>query len=319
LSQSTAENASPVRRSAQVGIVLVFLAALMWSLNGALIKIVTDGGKGPNGVAIAFYRSLFAGLFLLPMARGKWRTLALDAGPSGVGWRTLVPRPVAAWCMVFFTLMTAFFVVANTMTEAGNVIVLQYTSTFWVFGLSPMILREKPRTADLWILGLAFCGVVIVFAGDARADLPGLVVALASGLFYALLTMMIRRLRNSDSAAVTVFNNLGSAVLLLPIVFFAGSLALSTRSLLLLILMGVVQFGIPYYLYTLGLARIPAYQAALITMLEPVLVPIWAFLAVGETVPKMTMIGGGVILLALVLFVNAARRAHASVIPESTI
>ncbi len=310
MSQSYSENHSSVSGSAQFGIVLVFLAALMWSLNGALIKIVSEGGNGPNGVTIAFYRSLFAGLFLLPMARGKWRTLARGAEPGRLGWRAMIPRPAAAWCVVFFTLMTAFFVVANTMTEAGNVIVLQYTSTFWVFGLSPMILKEKPRRSDLWILGLAFFGVVIVFAGDARADLAGLVVALASGLFYALLTIMIRQLRNSDSAAVTVFNNLGSALLLLPVVIFAGSLALSIRSLLLLILMGVVQFGLPYYLYTLGLARVPAYQAALITMLEPVLVPIWAFLTVGETMPRMTMIGGSVIFLALVLFVNAARRAQ---------
>ena len=71
--------------------------------------------------------------------------------------------------------------------------------------------------------------------------------------------------------------------------------------------MGVVQFGIPYYLFTLGLARVPAYQASLITLLEPILVPIWTYVAVGETVPATTAVGGGVILLALVIFVLMAR------------
>jgi len=211
---------------------------------------------------------------------------------------------------VFFTLMTACFVIANTKTEAANAIILQYTSTFWIFALSPWLLRERARAGDLWILGLAMAGVAIIFAGNATTDLVGLTIALASGLFFGLLTMMIRRLRDSDSAAVTVFNNLGSAVLLFPLAWGMGSLLLSSRALFLLILMGIVQFGTPYYLYTLGLARVPAYQASLITMLEPVLVPVWTYMAVGERVPRTTLIGGAVILTALVLFVLAAQRTR---------
>lgn len=310
-------DAVPIERgSPNVGIVLIALAAVFWSLNGALIKVINAKGQGPDGLTIAFYRSLVAGLFLFPLARGKWRSLLPEVARSKRGFQTFIPRPAATWCMVFFTLMTVFFVVANTMTEAANVIILQYTSTFWVFGLSPMILKEKPRFSDFWILALAFSGIVIIFAGDAKADLAGLVIALASGLFYALLTMMIRRLRDADSAAVTVLNNLGSAALLLPVVLIAGDLMVPGRSFLFLLFMGVVQFGIPYYLYTLGLVRVPAYQAALITMLEPVLVPIWAYLVAGEQVSRMTMYGGGVILTALLLFVNAARRAHKAILMD---
>jgi drug/metabolite transporter (DMT)-like permease len=107
---------------------------------------------------------------------------------------------------------------------------------------------------------------------------------------------------------VTVLNNLGSALLILPIAVGVGGLALSGRSLVLLVIMGVVQFGIPYYLYTVGLVRVPAYQAAFITMAEPVLVPVWTYLAVGESVPFTTKIGGGIILVALALFIMSARR-----------
>jgi len=119
-------------------------------------------------------------------------------------------------------LMTVSFVVANTMTAPASVIILQYTSTFWIFGLSPLVLNERPHASDLWFLALAFGGVVIIFAGEAfhadpqkRANMLGLMFALGSGLFYGLLTLMLRKLRHADSAAVTVFNNLGSAVLLL--------------------------------------------------------------------------------------------------------
>lgn len=310
------------RRAAYAGIALIVLASVLWSLNGALIKIVTDEGRGAGGVSIAFYRSLFAGLFLLPLTLGKWRT----QGGSGA---SILKRPAALWCVVFFTLMTLSFVIANTITQAASVIILQYTSTFWIFGLSPLILKERPRSSDFWILGLAMLGIVIIFFGESfwnllrntpspatpSASLTGLVIALASGLFYALLTLMIRRLRDANSATVTVMNNLGSAILLFPIVVAVGGLAISSRSFWLLLFMGVVQFGIPYYLYTLGLKRIPAYQAALITLLEPVLVPIWAVLAIGrsEMPPAWTLMGGGVILFALLLFLNAARQARCDI------
>ena len=292
------------RRTYFVGVGLVFAAALLWSLNGALIKLVYEDGHGPHGVTIAFYRSLFAGLFLAPLAWGKLHTLK----PRGKPRRPIGLRPAALWCMVFFTLMTVCFVVANTMTEAANVIILQYTSTFWVFALSPWILKERARARDLWILALAILGIGIIFFGNAATSLLGLINALASGLFYGLLTMMIRRLRDSNSAAVTVWNNLGSAALILPFVLIMGGLLVSTRAGVLLIIMGVVQFGLPYYLFSLGLTRVPAYQAALITLAEPILVPIWTYLAVREAVPWSTVIGGSVILVALVVFVWLARR-----------
>jgi len=295
-----------VERSYAWGVVFLLLASLLWSLNGVLIKLIYEGGQGTDPVAIAFYRSLFAGLFLLPLARRKWQTLS--GSKDGSPHRGI--RPAAVWCVVFFTLMTACFVIANTKTEAANAIILQYTSTFWIFALSPWLLRERARAGDLWILGLALMGIAIIFAGNASTDLVGLTIALASGLFFGLLTMMIRRLRDSDPAAVTVFNNLGSAVLLLPLAWGMGGLLLSSRALFLLILMGIVQFGTPYYLYTLGLARVPAYQASLITMLEPILVPVWTYMAIGERVPPTTLIGGGVILTALVLFVLAAQRTR---------
>lgn len=305
---------------------MVVVASLFWSLNGALIKLVNQDGQGPSGIAIAFYRSLVAGLFLLPVA---WRRCRTRPGVSKV-----LTRPAALWCVVFFTIMTACFVMANTMTQAASVIILQYTSTFWIFGLSPLILNEKPRSSDLWILGLALVGIVVMVlgpgvwerfvggtasAGDAAAAstasesaaVVGMVVALASGFFYALLTLMIRRLRDADSATVTVMNNLGSAVLLLPVLLAVSGLGLSQRSMWLLIFMGIVQFGLPYYLYTLALARIPAYQAAILTLMEPVLVPVWACLFIGRSeIPSIwTVAGGGVILVALVLFLLAARRA----------
>lgn len=313
--QAIDKNKTHDRRAYYIGIVFLAAAGLLWSLNGALIKLVYQGGQGPHGVVIAFYRSLFAGLFLVPLARGRWHTLRNRAtrgrrGEEGVARRSPFSlRPAAVCCVVFFALMTVCFVVANTKTEAANAIVLQYTSTFWVFGLSPWLLKERARGSELSILGLAIVGIVIIFFGNAATDLTGLINALGAGLFFALLTIMIRQMRDSDSAAVTVLNNLGSALLILPFALLTGDLLISARALTLLVIMGVVQFGVPYYLYSLGLVRVPAYQASLITMTEPILVPVWTYLAVREVAPAETVVGGGIILGALVLFVLSTHRS----------
>jgi len=292
------------------GTLLLLAAGVMWSLNGALIKLINHEGHGPDGVVIAFYRSLFAGLILLPLSRGKLHTLVRDNlnRPSPASYKALFHlRPAAIWCVVFFTLMTVAFVVANTQTEAANAILLQYTSTFWVFGLSPWVLKERPHRRAKFILVVALVGIGVIFAGNASSDLTALLIALSSGLFFALLSLMIRRMQDCNSAAIMVLNNLGSALLIFPLVLFMDGLWVSQRSFLWLVLMGVVQFGIPYYLYTLGMSRVPAYSAALLIMIEPVLVPIWAYLAVGETVPATTIVGGSIILFALVMFVMMSR------------
>ncbi len=293
------------------GVLLLVAAAVLWSLNGVLIKYVNADGTGPSGIVIAFYRSLFAGLVLLPLARGKMATLVRADLPAEVtGLRRLLAiRGAALACMLFFTLMTVCFVVANLATEAANAIILQYTSTFWIFALSPLLLSERASTRDLWILVAAISGIAIIFVGNASSGLFGLLNGLGAGLFYGLLTMMIRRLRTSHPAAVTVFNNLGSALLMLPFALAAGGLIVAPSCWFWLVFMGVVQFGIPYYLFSLGLARVPAYQAGLLTLLEPVLVPVWTYLILGERVPPATLAGGAVILTALTIYALLKRRS----------
>jgi drug/metabolite transporter (DMT)-like permease len=296
------------RRDARRGILLLVAASVLWSLNGALIKLVNQ--EGPNGVTIAFYRSAFAGMLLIPLGwNGRF---SLGSRLNSGAWR---PSRAVVACVLCFTLMTACFVIANTMTHSANAIILQYTSTFWIFGLSPFLLGERSSARDLKCLTLAMLGIGIIFAGNAHSSIGGLIFALLAGLFYALLTLSLRRLRGTDAAAITVANSLGSALLLLPIVAYMGGLAVSRRCLVLLTIMGVVQFGIPYYLYSLGLRRVPAYRAALITLLEPLLVPAWAYFAVRDVPPTMTVIGGAFVLAAFAWVVTGAalRSAEARV------
>lgn len=303
------------QRSNVTGVILLVAAATLWSLSGALIKMLNADGQGPQGVVIAWYRSLIAGLFLVPLAIGKMHTLRA----TDLRYTRWPIRPASVLCALFFSAMTVCYVTAMTLTEAGSAILLQYTSNIWIFLLSPLLLAERPRLRDIWVLALAMTGVLIILWGESTSGLPGLLCALASGLFYGLLTLMIRRMKDCNSAAVSVVNNLGSAILILPIVLYLHfnsvdpgmSLAVSGRAFVLLVLLGVVQFGLPYYLFTLGLARVPAYKAGLIVMIELILVPVAAYIAVGEVMPPRKLIGGGLILLALIILGVLAARAQA--------
>jgi drug/metabolite transporter (DMT)-like permease len=78
-----------------------------------------------------------------------------------------------------------------------------------------------------------------------------------------------------------------------------SELSLSAGEALTLALMGVVQLGIPYFLFSKGLETISLQEASLIVLIEPVLNPVWVALVVGEMPAPATMVGGGVILLSL--------------------
>jgi len=317
--ENSTSEASAAASSYAFGVFLVIFAAVLWSLNGAFIKLIHHDGRGPNGVTIAMYRSVVAGLFLLPLALRKRKSVSNPGALRNKGTKDItlprrVPRIDVMLCVAAFTLMTLCFVVASTQTAAANAIILQYTSTFWVFGLSSIVLREKPGLREWPMLLLAMIGIGIIFFGSAETDLSGLLIALAAGFFYGMLTLWLRRIRSINAAVVTVLNNLGATVLLLPIVVLMQDLMVTQRSLILLIIMGVIQFGLPYYLFSLALAKVPAHHAALITMAEPVLTPIWTYAAVKEEVPRTTMVGGVLILASVLLFIlSTARRTNRGV------
>jgi drug/metabolite transporter (DMT)-like permease len=260
-------------------------AGVLWSLGGVCIKSLSAGP-----VAIAGYRCLFAALALLPfLRRGEW--------PS---WREL------SVSIGLYALMLVAYVAAVQGTTAANANLLQYTAPIHVILLSPWLLGERVRRADVRAVGVSLLGVAILFGGNWHgAEARGLTLGLLSGLFYGLFMLWQRRLRANRPVALVFANNIGTALIVLP---FAGSeLALGGHALALLVFMGVVQFGVPYLLFTWGLQRVPGPEASLLTLVEPVLTPLWVALVVGERPTAATILGGAFILAALGLRYVAPR------------
>lgn len=274
----------------RIGVILLLLAATFWSLNGVFIK--TLYASGLNGWAIAAFRSLFAALFLAPFAVRRLKKI------RDPGW-------VAA-ALLAFTCMCATFVIATTQTSAANAIALQYTAPVWVFLFAPLVVGDRANERQYLSLVCSLAGVAVIFLSQYRPGYTGLLIALASGLVFGVQTVFFRRVRAVDPLVMAWLACTTSGVLLLSVASVVTSIDLTPHLVVRLALMGVVQFAIPYVLYTVGLRYVSAQKAVLLLLLELILNPIWVWLFVGEIPHWGTLVGGGLILVG-VLYVALPR------------
>jgi len=265
------------------GAPLLLAAAALWSTNGVLIKLLHDGGM--HGAAVACYRSLVAALFLAPFA-----------------WRRRTPIPHPGWtaaAVLMFTGMCATFVISTTLTTAANAIILQYTAPAWVFLLSPLVNRERAESSQWIAFAASMSAIALIFACQYSADPLGLSCALLSGLVFGLQIVFFRRVSGLDPVLFIFLCCAGSGLMLLPFAATIQGHFPPAGQLGLVVLTGVVQFGLPYVLYAAANRHVSAQTAVLIVMLEPVLNPVWVYLARGETPAGSTLAGGGLILLSV--------------------
>jgi drug/metabolite transporter, DME family len=287
------------------GRLALLAAGILWSLGGIFIKRLPTGS-----LAITFYRSLFAALVLLPLAAARAPTLRARSPRLLPGVASLLsasprrPKPPAremAISVLLFASLLVSFVTATKLTTAANAIILQYTAPIYVIGLSALLLREPPRPADRAALALCMAGVAVLFFGNFRpgGSSAGLALALVSGACFGLFMLWQRRLREVDPVLLAGLNNAGAALVLAVAIPWMGPV--DSRSLMLLGVMGTVQIALPYALFTWALQRVPGPEASLLTLIEPVLNPIWVALFAGETPSRATLAGGALILAALAL------------------
>ena len=262
----------------------VLAAAALFSSGGALIKAVSL-----TAWQVASFRSAVAAVALfvmLPEARRRPRVPALLVGVSYAGTMVL-------------------FVLANKLTTAASTIFLQSTAPLYVLLLSPWLLKEKVRAADLVYMAVLGLGLGAFFVGldpvSATAPNPwlGNILALLSGVFWALTVMGLRFLGRGDSdwsPAASLYGNviafLGCLPLALPV---ASSRPVDWAMVAAL---GTFQIALAYVFLIRGLRHVTALEASLLLLLEPVLNPIWAWLVHGERPGSLSLAGGCLILAA---------------------
>jgi drug/metabolite transporter (DMT)-like permease len=273
---SIPETTSLSRSQQMRGRLLVLAAALLWSLAGVFIKFL----EVPP-LTIVFYRSLFAALVFTPFLRRG----ALLKGSIVVS-------------AVTYTAAISAFVSANKLTTAANAIVLQYTAPIFVFVFSRLVLGEAISKLNGFALVVSMIGIGVISLDSAGApEMTGVLLAILSGVLFAAYMINLRRTRAVSLVYLTWINNVVCTLLLFGVV--KSELTLSLNEMLILMIMGAVQLGLPYFLFSKGLQTISLQEASLIALIEPVLNPIWVALVVGEIPSSATIAGGGMILFGL--------------------
>ncbi len=279
------------------GILLVTASTVMWSSAGFFVR-----GLDLDLWTTVTWRSLFACLSLLPLAfalRGRaLLRLQRSVGPGG-----LAAVPVMAMSMFSY-------VAALKLTSVANVMVVYATVPFFAAGLAFLLLRERPGLRVLCAAGVAFVGVVIM-AGSATAptDLAGNSFALLMTLSFAASVVTARRWTGYDATLVT-----GLACGLCALACFAVALVAlpavavpTVPQFGILFLFSLATQSLSYLLFLLGGRSVPSPEAGLIALLDVVLGPLWVWLAFAERLGTPALIGGALVLLAVVGYLTLPR------------
>jgi len=253
----------------------ILAAAVLWSTAGAAVKL-----SSLSAYQIASGRSLIAALVL-------W--LAFPAG------RKLPSRRGLA-VAVAYAATVVLFIIANKLTTAANAIFLQDTAPLYVLLLSPLLLRERPTRSELTAAPIFLIGLSLFFLDQlAPGQVLGNVIALGSGVAFALTILGLRAVSAEGSVVLVWGNVLAGLSVLVPALSGPAPTPLDIGTLVFL---GVFQLGLAYTLFNLGIKETPAVEASLLILLEPVLNPVWTFLFTGERPGPWALTGGAIILLA---------------------
>ena len=253
---------------------ILIVAALMWSVGGLFIKLVEL-----SPLAITGTRSLAAaGVFLIYLQKVKWY------------WNKYFIIGVISYAS-----MMVLYVTSIRLTTAANAIFLEFTAPVYVVILSYFILNERVTLFDILSIIIIFCGMGLFFFDELTFEgFWGNILAAIAGVCLGIVTVMLRK--EKDSAFdIVFFGNLLTAILCLPFMFSGFNETVAVDWLIIFGL-GVVQLGLPYILYTLALRYVNAIDAILVSMIEPILNPIWVFLFIGERIGEWAVYGGVLVL-----------------------
>ncbi len=246
---------------------LVVLAALLWSTSGFFAKApwFDDWPQETRGVSLTFWRAVFAAATVMPFVRRP------------------TFRPAMIPMSLCFTAMVYSFIVAMVAGSETTTIWLQYVGPAWVAVGGLLGLGDRPQRRDAVMLGLSVLGILVIVSmeftiGGGVVSAWPVGLALFSGLMYAGVMLSIRHLRGVNVAWIGLVNHLVCVALLLPLVMGQTSMPHGVQWIALFAL-GAVQLAIPYMLFAWAVREIESNEASLITLIEPLAVPVWTYLA----------------------------------------
>jgi len=256
-------------------------ASVFWSLGGVCIKFIPW-----TAMSIISSRAMLAALTFAIFRKGFKINLTKS-------------NCLAAVCLSGTTIM---FVFANQLTTAAAAIVLQFTSPVFVLLLQFVFYKRRPRFGEVLAVAFTLIGMVLFFADElSEGNRLGNVLAIGSGLAFAGVVVFNKR-PDAEPEHSIMLGFYINAVIWSPFLFMDPGITATLLPWSLIILMGIVQVGLAYVFFSIGIQRTPALLVCLITALEPILNPLWVALATPERPGRFALLGGAVIILTIIVF-----------------
>ncbi len=257
-------------------VLLMLVTAFLWSLAGVFIKVIEW-----EPIPIVCVRCLAAAV-----------TMWLFIRRQKIIWSW--PLVGAA---VSYAAFNYCYVVSTVLTTSANAVMMEYVAPVYVALLSGLLLKEKVRRAD-WICLAAVLSGMLLFLADqlGQGSLVGYVISVGNGLTFAFFNIFLRMMKKGHAEQSVFLGGLLGFFVGLPIT--VGQKLPDSRSMTVLLAAGAVV-SIGYLLFIKASQNLTAVQSVMLPVIDPVLNPVWVWLAVGE-VPGAVSLGGATIVLAAI-------------------
>jgi drug/metabolite transporter (DMT)-like permease len=273
------------RRRAREGQLAIVGAAVAWSTAG-LAQRELDAEPATQVAG----RAVFAGLALLAIVlaterRGTFRAFR-RMGRSGLA------------LAVFLAISSGSFLLALNYTSVANVLFMQAAAPMMAALLGWVLLSERVDTRTWIALALAGAGVALMAAGSLDAGVAAVVLPLVMTASFAMVIVIARHRKDVSMMPATCASQLLVVLACAPFVSLAS---VSRSDWAVLAALGVGQMGLGLAFLTIGARLIPPAQVAVISLLEVVLGPLWVWLAYDERPAAATLVGGAIVVAAVVV------------------
>ena len=269
------------------GPLLVFFGACSLSFGGLIVKSF----EGATLWQILFWRSLFfimvVFIFLLISYKKKIFRAFYNSGIPGIFGGIILS---SGFCGYVFAMY-------NTTVANTNFIIQTQTIFLSIFGY--FFLKEKISKITLLSIFLAISGIILMVGSDLEpGQMSGNLAAFIMPVSFAILILIIRKYPNVDMVPLQLYAGITAMILGYII---AGKINISAHDIFLGFLAGFFQLGFGFILITIGARSTPSAMVGIIMLTEAVLGPFWAWLFINENSSFMVLIGGTIVIIAVLL------------------
>ncbi len=278
-------------REERAGFLLVFLAALCWSLGGVIARFL----EADDPFTAIFWRSLWAAAFLsvyMLWRDGLHGTLQLFRAMG-------LPGLAVGFC---FAVATSTFVVALSYTTVANILLMQAGAPLIAALLSFLLFGERVSAVTWFAIAVVIAGVGVMVSDSLTGSMSVVGDGLAILIVFAfsVATVLTRRFAHVRMTPAMLLGTIFAAVFAAS---QASTLAVSGADMGFLFVFGAVNLGLGLAFFATGARVIPAAYAALLATFETLLGPVWVWLVHGEVPSSRTLVGGAIVFAALIVYI----------------